>query len=127
LPDPVRDPVTVIHEAVALTVQAHVDDVVTAMVPVDPPGGAVIVSGETVNVQGAPACVRTKLLPAIVSVALRVCVLAFDEAVNPTLPDPVPFAPLVIVTHDAPLAAVQLHPAVVATATVPAPPAAASD
>jgi hypothetical protein len=126
-PDPVRDPLTVIHDAPVVTVQAQVDDVVTAMVPVAPPGGAVTVNGETVNVQDAAASVTVKLLPAIVSVALLVAVVVFNAAVNLTLPEPLPVAPLVIVTHEAPLVAVQLHPAVVVTVTVPLPPDPASD
>ena len=73
------------------------------------------------------ASVITKLLPAIVSVAVLVCDVVFDAAVNVTLPEPLPVAPLVIVTHDAPLVAVQLQPAVVVTVTVPLPPPGAND
>ena len=55
----------------------------------------------------ALASVIVKLLPAIVSVAVLVCDVVLDAAVNVTLPEPLPVAPLVIVTHDAPLVAVQ--------------------
>lgn len=127
LPDPVADPVNVIHEAVVDDVQAHVDDVVTVIVPVPPPAGAVTRSGVTENVHDTLGSVTTKLLPAIVSKAVFANAVVFDAAVNPTLPEPVPLVPLEIVTHDAPLAAVQLHPAVVVTITVPLPPAAVSD
>jgi len=75
----------------------------------------------------ALASVITKFLPAIVSVAVLVCDVALDAAVNVTRPVPLPVAPLVMVTHDAPLVAVHVQPAVVATVTVPVPPLGASD
>ena len=75
----------------------------------------------------ALAWVITKLLPAIVSVAVLVCDVELDAAVNVTLPEPLPVAPLEIVTHDAPLVAVQVQPAVVVTVTVPLPPPGAND
>lgn len=122
-----REPLKVIHDVPDETVQAHVDNVVTVMVPVAPSGGTVTVRGDTENVHEAAASLITKLLPAIVSVADRDCVVVLDAAVNPTLPEPVPVAPLVIVTHDAPFDALQLHPAIVVTVTVPLPPLAASE
>ena len=122
-----REPLKVIHDVPDETVQAHVDNVVTVMLPVAPSGGTVTVRGATENVHEAAASLTTKLLPAIVSVADRDCVVVLDAAVNPTLPEPVPVAPLVIVTHDAPLDALQLHPAIVVTVTVPPPPLAASE
>jgi len=48
VPDPVRDPVNEIHDVPDVEVQAHVDSVVTVILPVPPAGGAVIVSGATV-------------------------------------------------------------------------------
>ena len=122
-----RDPLNVIHDVPEETVQAHVDNVVTVMLPVPPPGGTVTVRGDTEKVHDAAASLTTKLSPAIVSVADRNCVVVLDAAVNPTLPEPLPVAPLVIVTHDAPLDALQLHPAIVVTVTVPLPPLAASE
>ncbi len=85
-----------------------------------------MVRGLTVNVQAAAACVTVKVLPAIVSVADLPGVAVLAAAVNPTLPLPLPVAPLEIVTHDAPLVAVQAHPAAAVTVTVPGPPAAGS-
>ena len=108
-------------------VQVHVDCVVTVMLPVAPPAAALMVNGETANVHDAPASVTTKLFPAIVRVALRDCVLVLAAAVNPTLPEPLPLAPLVIVTQDAPLVAVQLHPLLVVTVTVLLPPVAVKE
>ena len=71
--------------------------------------------------------VTTNVRPAIVSVADRADVVVLTAAVNPTLPEPVPLAPVKIVTHDAPLVAVQLQPAPAVTITVPLPPVADSD
>ena len=103
---------------------AHPDSVVTAIEPVLPGCVALMVRGLTVNVHDAATCVTVNVLPAIVSVADLPTVVTLAAAVNPTLPLPLPVAPLVIVTHDAPLVPVQLHPAVVVTATVPVPPVA---
>ena len=63
----------------------------------------------------------------MVSVVERAAVPVFAATVNETLPEPLPDAPLVIVTHDAGLVAVQLQPAVVVTVPEPLPPLAATD
>jgi hypothetical protein len=47
-----------------------------------------------------------------------------DAAVNATVPDPVPVAPLVICSHAALVEDVQAHPAAVVTDTLAFPPAA---
>ena len=120
------DPATAIHEAAVEEPQPHVNCVVTAIVPVPPPAGTVTFSGLTENVHDALGSVIEKLFPAIVRKAVLPSVVVLGAAVNPTVPEPVP-APLEIVTHDAPLVAVQLHPEVVVTFTVPLPPAADSD
>ena len=121
------DPVSVIHDAAVDDVQAHPNPVVTVIVLVPPPAGTVTMSGVTENEHDALGSVTTKPFPAIDSMAVRESVVVLDAAVNPTLPEPVPLAPLEIVTHDAPLVAVQLHPEVVVTVTVPPPPAADND
>ena len=108
-------------------VQAQDDDVVTVIVPVPPAAGAMRMTGLTENVQETLGSVTTNVLPPIVSVAERAVDVVLAAPVNPTLPDPVALAPLVIVTHDAPLVAVQAHPADVVTITVPLPPPAESD
>ncbi len=64
----------------------------------------------------------TKLLPAIVRVAVLVSVVVLAAAVKVTLPEPVPDAPLVIVTHGALLVEDQVQPVPVVTVTVPLPP-----
>jgi hypothetical protein len=122
----VRDPVNEIHGVPDADVQAHVESVVTLIVPVPPLGGVVTVSGATVYVH-VPACsVTTKFLPAITNVAVLDCVVGFDAAVIPTLPEPVPVLPFAIVTHVEPLVAVHVQLAVVVTVTVLLPPAAAN-
>ena len=123
VPDPVPDPVSVIHDPVVDDVHAHVADVVTVMVPVPPAGVMTMRTGDTAKVHAALGCVTTKLRPAIVSVALRADDVVLAAALKPAEPEPVPLPPE-IVTHDAPLVAVQPHPLDVVTATVPPPPAA---
>lgn len=87
--------------------------------PVVPVGSAVITVGVTEKVQAALASVMVKERPAIVIVAVRESVPVFAAALYPTVPDPVPLAPLVMVTHVDPLEAVQLQFDVVVTVTVP--------
>ena len=108
---------------------AHVqpDCVVTVIVPLPPDCATVRASGLTVNVHAAAASVTVNVFPAIVTVPDRVAVAVFAAAVNPTLPAPLPLAPLEIVTHDVAVVAVQPQPVVVVTVTVPLPPAAGSD
>jgi len=126
-PDPIADPATAIHEALVEEPQPHPNCVVTAIVPVPPPAGTVTSSGLTENVHNALGSVMAKLFPGNDRKAVLPSVVVFGAAVNPTLPEPVPAAPPVIVTHDAPLVAVQLHPELVVTLTVPLPPAADRD
>jgi hypothetical protein len=108
------------------TVHEHPAVVVTEIVPFPPAAGKFSDNGLTVKTQGA-GCVIVNAFPPIVSVALRAAVVEFAAAVNPTLPLPLPEAPLEIVTQEAPLVAVQAQPAVVVTDTVPVSPAAATD
>ena len=61
VPDPVPDPLTVIHEAPDDAVHAHVAEVVTVIVPVPPVAGAVKRSGVTENVHDGLGSVTTKL------------------------------------------------------------------
>lgn len=122
-PDPVADPVSVTQE-LPDDVQAHADWVVTVIVPVPPPGGAVMLTGLAAKVHEATGCVTTKLLPAIDSVPILPTVVELAAAVNATLPEPVPPVPPEIVIHALPLVAVQLQPGVVVTVTVPPPPVA---
>jgi hypothetical protein len=124
-PDP--EPVNVIQLAPVHEDHAHPDGPVTVIVPPPPIAASVMVSGLTVNVHAAAASVTVNVQPAIVIVADLAAVVGLAAAVYPTLPVPVPLAPVEIVTHDAPLVAIQLHPAVVVTVTEPVPPVARSD
>ena len=127
MPDPVRAPVNEIQDAPdADEAHAHVESVVTLIVPVPPACDTVIVSGATVKLHVAGCSVTEKLLPAIVNVAVLVVVFGFPAAVIPTFPDPVRLLPFEIVTHDDPLVADHVQLALVVTFTVVLPPAAAN-
>ena len=117
-------PVSVIQDAVVDDVHAHEEVVVTVMVPEPPPAGTFTASGDTVKEHDALGSVTMKLLPAMVSIPVRDVPVVFAAAVKPTLPLPLPLAPLVMVIHDAPLVAVHAQPVAVVTDTVPVPPAA---
>ena len=125
VPDPVPLAVSVTHEAVVEDVHAHPDCVVTVNVPVVPPPGIVTRDGVTVNVQDGLGSVTTNVWPAIVNVADRALVVVFAAAVKLTEPEPLRPVPLEMVTHAAPLVALQLHPTPVVTLTPLLPPPAA--
>lgn len=114
-----------IHDVLVDDVHVQPVCVVTVTVPAPPGAVGVTESGLTTKVQAAGS-VTVKFLPAIVSVAERVDALVFAAALNLTVPLPVPLDPLTTVAHPAPLVAVHPQPAVVVTATVPEPPAAAN-
>ena len=65
--------------------------------------------------------------PATVRVPLRLPVEVFSATVKPTVPEPDPEAPEVIVIHAALLVAFHTQPADVVTVLEPVPPAAAND
>ena len=75
---------------------------------------------------GAAACVTVNVWPAMVMVPVR-ALPGFAATLNATEPFPVPLAPDVTVIQFAGLFAVQAQPLPAVTATVPLPPAAASD
>jgi len=97
------------------------------IVPDAPVGAAVMTVGDNVNVQALPGSLMVNVRPAIVSATDRAIVPVFDAAAYPTVPEPVPLAPLVIVTHVPPPDAVQLQFDDVVTDTVPVPPDAGID
>jgi hypothetical protein len=74
------------------------------------------------------SCVTVNVWPAMVTVPLLCAAVLFAATVYPTLPLPVPLAPLLIVRKLAVLetAAVHAHPACVVTLTIPVVPAAAA-
>jgi hypothetical protein len=127
LPEPVAPAVIVTHPALLAAVHEQPAVVVTATLP-DPPAATKFWdAGERLNAQLAAACVTVKVCPATVNVAERAAVVVFAAAANVTVPLPLPVAPAEMVTHPALLVAVQAHPALVVTSTVPDPPAAAND
>lgn len=126
VPEPVPPPVMVAHVWFEDTLHEQFEAVVTLIVPVAPVGAAVISEGVTENVHVALGSLMVKERPAIVSVAVRESVPVLAPALYPTVPDPVPLAPLVMVTHVDPLDAVQLQFDDVVTVTVPVPPLAGS-
>jgi len=99
---------------------------VTVIDPVAPPGGAITRDGETENVHVLLGSVMTKVLPAIVKVAVRAAPVVLAVAVNPISPNPVRAVPFVTVTHDESLLALHEHPVAVLTETLPLPPPAPS-
>lgn len=116
----------VVHDTDEVVVHAHPAWVVTMSVPPSPVALTVSESGDTVYVH-VPAWFTVNVLPATVKVADRAADPVLAATVNPVVPEPLPEAPLVIVTHDAPLLAVQPQPAVVVTATESAAPPAPTD
>jgi hypothetical protein len=117
---------TVTHDADEETVHAHVEPVVTVIVPLPPLGAAVTSSGDTENEHVGLGSNTTKLLPATVSVAVRADPEVLAAAVKLTKPVPVRLVPFEIVTHVAPLDALHVHPALVVTVMLPVPPDARS-
>ena len=92
--DPVRDavPLTTSHVALLATVQVHCgSDAVTVtdpVPPVRPKDSAVGVP--TVSWHTAAACVTVKVLPAIVTVPLRVVLAVLAATLSAAVPLPLP-------------------------------------
>ena len=74
---------------------------------------------------GAAAWLTVNVWPPAVIVPERAAP-EFDCTEKPTLPEPVPDDPDVIEIHDAPDAAVQVHPVPAVTENVPLPPVAST-
>jgi hypothetical protein len=113
------------HDALLVALQAQVLPVVTPTLVVSPAAGELRVAGEIEGVQGAaPACVTEKVCPAIVTVPVRCEVLVFAATATFAVPLPFPLAPLLMVSHDALLAAIQAQVLPVVTLTLVVSPAA---
>jgi hypothetical protein len=126
VPEPVPLPVVnVTHDAVVDDVHSHPACVVTVNVPVVPPAGIVTRDGVIENEHDELGSVTTNVWPAIVSVAERALVVVLAAAVKLMLPEPDRPVPLEIVTHAAPLVALQEHPTPVVILTLLVPPPAA--
>jgi hypothetical protein len=126
-PEPVA-PVTVIHVALLTAVQVQPAVVVTVAEPLSPAAETDWLEGEIENAHPAGPCVTVNVCPPTVSVPLRGVALALAVALNPTVPFPLPLAPLVTVSQDVSLLTpVHAHPAGAVTAVEPAPPSATTD
>jgi hypothetical protein len=127
LPEPLAPLVTVIQDALLPALQEQPVATVTPLLPVPPAAVNDWVVGEMDGLQPAANCVTVKVVPAIVSVPVRLEATVFAATLNVTGPLPDPVAPPVTVIHAALLAAVQLQPVAAVTALLPLPPAAAKD
>ena len=109
------------------SVHAHPLAVVTLNCPVPPDAGneLPLIEAEYVHGSVPAACVTVNVLPAIVSVPVRLDVEVLAATVNPAVEDPVPPAPAVI--HGTFEVDVQAQPAAAVTPTLPLPPAAPID
>jgi hypothetical protein len=119
-PKPEAGPMTVIQSSWLTAVHGHDGAVaVTCTESVPPNHVNVWLVGMTWYVQPEP-CETVNVCPAMVIVPLRAAPV-FKAAVNPTVPFPVPAAPLVTVIHASLLTAVQAHAFAVLTPTFPEP------
>ena len=121
LPEPLAPLVTVSQPLLLLTaVQAQPTPEVTVVEAVPPAATTDQLFDEIANVQPAAACVTVNVWPPTVNVPLRGDVLGLADALKPTLPSPLPLAPLVTVSQPVLLlTAVQAHPVGAATAVEP--------
>jgi hypothetical protein len=128
LPDPDAPDVMVSQPVLLLAaVHAQPAGALTDTVPVPPPEAILCEVGEIVSVQVMPACVTVNVLPAIVSVPVRVDVEVFALTLKLVVPFAVPDAPPVTVIHDALLTAVHAQPVPAVTVALPVPPPEAID
>ena len=121
-PDPETPLLTVIQDALLIVPQAQPAPVVTVLLPLPPAGVNDWLVGEMLYEQLAPPWVTLYVLPAIVSVPLRLLEDAFASTLNPTFPLPEPVPPAVTVIHAALLVADQAQPPPAVTALLPVPP-----
>jgi hypothetical protein len=125
VPVPLPGPGLIIATHATLLTASHgqVDAAVTVLVPEPPSEVNERLVGEIDVVQEPVAlCVTVNVFPAMVSVPVRLVVAVLAATRNATVPDADPDAPLVTVSHDVWLAAVQAQPAPVVTALFPVPP-----
>ena len=122
------EPLMVSHE-VALLTAVHEHPVGALRVMAPPPPAAVIdwLVGVSANVQVAAACETVKVCEAIVSVPVRVEAFGLAATLKPTVPSPLPLAPLVTVIQLLLLEADHGQPAGDVTFVDPVLPAAGAD
>lgn len=117
-PLPVAPAVSASHDTLVAAVHAHPVGVVTVVEPEPPAAPTLPPTGEIEYEQPTPFCETVSAWPAIVSVPERAIELLLAATVKPTLPLPVPVAPLAIVIHEAPLVAVHAQPLAAVTLAV---------
>jgi len=129
VPLPLAPLVTVSHDVLLLTpVHAHPANAVTVVEPVPPAAATDWLAGSRANVQAVAACVTENVWPPMTIDPVRELVLGFGEALKATVPLPLPFAPLVTVSHELLLLTlVHAQPAGAVTLVEPVPPPAETD
>jgi hypothetical protein len=126
-PEPLAPLVIVSQDAPLVAVQAQPARLVTDTLAAWPPASALVDVGVIEYVQAAAAWFTLKVCPAMLSVPVREVVAVFALAEKLTVPLPLPEAPAVIVSHDAPLVAVHAQPTAALTPTDPVDAAAPTD
>jgi hypothetical protein len=126
-PAPLTPEVIVSQKSWLVAVQLHAAAVVTVALPEPPAAAEPSEVGDTANVQGggAPAWVTETVWPATMRIPVRGEAAVFGSIENATVPLPIPLTPVVIVSQESLLVAVQLQPAAVVTLALVAPPFAA--
>ena len=129
VPLPLAPLVTVNHDVLLLTpVHAHPAGAVTAVDPVPPAGDHRLARRRQRIGARRGRLGHVNVWPPIVSVPVRALVVGLADALNATVPVPLPLAPLVTVNHDVLLLTpVHAHPAGAVTAVDPVPPPATTD
>ena len=127
LPFPGPALITATHATLLTVVHAHVDPVVTVLLPEPPAEVNDRVVGEMDMVHPVGAlCVTANVVPAIVRLPVRLVVPVLAATLNPTVPEPEPDAPLVRVIQEVLLLADQAHPDAAVTVLLPVPPSSAN-
>lgn len=121
-PDPLPPAVTRSQASFEVAVQVQASFVFTSKLPEPPLAPKAADGGLITNAHGAPSCVMANVWPAMLTVPDRGRLEGVSSAVNPTVPGPVPLWPEAMRTHEIDEVDVQVHPALVLTATEPGPP-----
>jgi len=128
LPLPLLPLVTVIQPTLAAADQGQPAPEVTLVEPAPPAAVTDKLLDAIANVQPTPACVTMNVWPPIVSVPFRWLVFGLADALNATVPLPLPLAPLVTVSQPVLLLTpVHAQPVGAVTLVDPVPPAAVTD
>lgn len=128
LPVPAAPEVIVIHDAVGTAVHAHPLAVVTVKLPEPPAAGTVAPCGFSVYVQlGSGAAWFTVNVRPAMEIVLERAEPTFGSTTYPTVPLPLPLAPVGNEIHDALVEAVHVQPAAAVTPMEPVPPSAVTD